>query len=137
MKNFSQIAAPLTKLTRGKKDVRNTRQRIEWNAEADRAFSELKQKLAENVLLTFPRFDRPFVLTTDASGTAIGGVLQRRDDHGFLRPLTFFSRALNKAELNYATIEQEALSIVYGLKVNRPLILGYEVLIQTDHRPLT
>ena len=33
-------------------------------------------------------------------------------------------------------MEKEALSVIYGLKVNRALILGYEVEVRSDHRPL-
>ena len=52
-----------------------------------------------------------------------------------MRTLTFFSRKLNKAEINYSTIEKEALTIFYGLKINR-LCLGYPIMVHTDHRPL-
>lgn len=77
------------------------------------------------------------MLTTDVSATAIGNVVEQVDDTtGVLRPLVFFSRALNKCECKYSTIEREALAIVYGFKNNRPLILGYPVLIRTDHTPL-
>lgn len=87
-------------------------------------------------MLKFPDFSRPFVLVTDASKTAIGGALQREDDNGSLRPLSYFSRQLKGAELNYSTVEREALAIVYGLKINRTLIQGYPVLVHLDHRPL-
>lgn len=50
--------------------------------------------------------------------------------------LTFFSRVLNKSEENHSTLEQEALAIAYGLKTNRPLILGFPMLVCTDHRSL-
>ena len=134
---FADIAAPLNKLTGGKLDEKKPKRRINWNKEAEEAFVELKNALINKVTLSFPDFSKPFFLTTDASNVAIGGVLQQKDSCGRLRPLTFFSRKLNKSEVNYSTIEREALSIVYGLKINRPLILGYPVIIQTDHRPLT
>ena len=72
----------------------------------------------------------------DPSNIAIGGVLQQKDEYDNLRPLTFFSRKLNKAEINYSTIEKEALAIVYGLKINRTLYLGYPIIVHTGHRPL-
>ena len=63
-------------------------------------------------------------------------MLQQKDEEGNLRPLTFFSRALNNAESKYPVIEREALAVIYGLQVNRPLCLGYHIEIHTDHRPL-
>ena len=95
----------------------------------------MKKEFTQNVTLKFPDFTKPFFLTTDASNNAIGGVLQQKDDMDRLRPLSFFSRKLNKAEMNYSTIEREALAIVYGLKINRDLCLGYQIFVQTDHRP--
>ena len=93
--------------------------------------------MCQEVTLKFPDFTKPFVLTTDASDECIGGVLQQRSgEDNALRPLSYFSRKLNPAEKNYAVIEREALAIMYGLQVNRPLILGYPVEIHTDHRPL-
>ena len=92
--------------------------------------------LSEQLTLIFPDFEKSFYLTTDASNIAIGGVLQKKDEYDNLRPLTFFSRKLNKAEMNYSTIEKEALAIIYGLNMYKTLCLGYPIIVHTDHRPL-
>lgn len=134
--NYADIAAPLNKLIKGMVNKKGNKNKIPWNHEAEVAFVTLKKVLAEEVTLTFPNLGKPFFLTTDASNIAIGGVLQQKDEDNNLRPLTFFSRKLNKAEINYSTIEKEALSIVYGLKINRTLVLGYPVFVLTDHKPL-
>ena len=63
--------------------------------------------------------------------------MQQEDDEGKLRPLTYFSRTLNAADKNCSAVEREALAVIYGLKVNRSLILGYMVEIRFDHSPLT
>ena len=115
---------------------KNNKKYIEWNNKAEEAFVKLKKVLSEQITLIFPDFEKSFYLTTDASNIAIGGVLQQKDEYGNLRPLMFFSRKLNKAETNYSTIEKEARAIVYGLKINRTLCLGYPIIVHTDHRPL-
>ena len=38
-----------------------------WSGECDRAFKELRQRLCESPILSYPAFDNPFVLETDAS----------------------------------------------------------------------
>jgi len=43
---------------------------------------------------------------------------------------------LNKAERNYATIEQEALAIIFTVKTFRPYIYGHKCVLYTDHAPL-
>ena len=108
---------------------KNSKKYIEWNDEAEEAFVKLKKVLSEQITLIFPDFEKTFDLTTDASNTAIGGVLQQKDEYDNLRPLTFFCRKLNIAEINYSTIEKEALAIVYGQKINRTLCLGIDYTI--------
>ena len=100
---------------------------------------KLKNLLSQQVTLSFPDFSKPFYLTTDASNIAIGGVLQQTyTPINHLRPIIFFfSRKLNQAETKYSTIEREALAIVYGLKIYRPLCLEFPLIIHTDHRSLT
>ena len=135
--NYSQIIAPLLSL-KGKSTTLKKKDRspIVWTPEANEALREIKEILKNSVTLQFPNFNKKFVLTTDASNSCIGGVLQQRTDDGALRPLSYFSRKLNAAERKYSTIEREALGVIYGLQINRPLILGYKIEIQTDHRPL-
>ena len=137
VKNFSDIASPLTKLTGGKANEKRNKKNLQWNDEAEKAFVTLKNALAQKITLTFPDFNKPFYLTTDASDKAVGGVLQQKDENNKLRPLTFFSRKLNQSEMKYSVIEREALAIVYGLKINRQLCLGYPIIIHTDHKPLS
>ena len=134
--NYSEIVTPLTRLTGGRKNKGSDKTPITMNETEKKAFSKLKEVLSEDLILAYPDFSKPFILTTDSSSFAIGGVLQQEDANGKLRPLSYFSRRLNKAEMKYSTVEREALAIVYALKYNRSLILGYPIIIQTDHRPL-
>lgn len=132
---FASIAKPLVELTKGEKTTSNKR-KVVWTEKALDAFEKLKGALSQDVVLTFPNFQKAFVLVTDASKFALGGALQQEDSNGALRPLSYFSRQLKGAELNYSTVEREALAIVFGLRFNRTIIQGYPVVIHTDHKPL-
>lgn len=95
----------------------------------------LKSKLTSK-LLQYPDFSKPFILTTDASGYAIGAILSQ-GKLGQDRPIAYASRTLNQAELNYATVEKELLAIVWSCRHFRPYLLGHKFQIITDHKGLT
>lgn len=126
--NFSKIAKPLTDLL--KKDKAFT-----WLSKHQEAFNALKLSLCEEPILQYPDFNRPFILTTDASGYAIGGVLSQ-GEIGKDLPIAYTSRVLNNAEQNYSTIEKECLAIVYCVSHFRPYLYGKKFTIITDHKPL-
>ena len=127
--NFSKIAKPLTELLR--KDIP-----FIWTENEEQAFQMLKMQLVNPPVLQYPDFSKGFVLTTDASQNAIGCVLSQ-GKIGQDLPIAYASRALNKAERNYSTIEKELLAIVWGCKHFRPYLLGRPFIIMTDHKPLT
>ncbi|KAI3385196.1 hypothetical protein SNEBB_006376 [Seison nebaliae] len=49
----------------------------------------------------------------------------------------YFSRALSKAEANYSVIHRELLAIVYALQRTKQYVLGFEVKLMSDHKPLS
>lgn len=65
------------------------------------AFQELKTRLLTAPILAYPEVDGDeFILDTDATGYAIGGVLSQVQD-GKERIIAYGSRCLDKAERNY------------------------------------
>lgn len=128
IKNFAEIAQPLTQLL--KKDAI-----FKWTPNCTESFELLKNSLISAPILQFPDFQKEFILTTDASGKAIGAVLSQ-GSLGKDLPIAYASRILNKAEQNYSTIERELLSVCWGVKHFRPYLFGKRFTIVTDHKPL-
>ena len=64
-----------------------------------------------------------FVIETDASNVAIGGVLSQDQGNG-LQPIAYYSKKLTGAPRNYATHERELLAIVVAIKKWRAYIDG-------------
>ena len=128
VKQFSKIASPLTELTKD-------RVKFRWGKEEQEAMDRLKESLSAAPVLVLPDPKLPFVLTTDASGYATGAVLQQ--DHGKgMQPIGFLSRKLGKAELNWATHEQELLAIMHATAHWRHLLSGKKFTVETDHNSL-
>jgi len=127
--HFSRIASPLSNLF--KKDVI-----FAWNKGTQEAFDTLRELLCKEPILQYPNFERAFVLTTDASSFAVGGVLSQ-GEIGRDLPIAYASRVLNSAEKNYSTIEKELLAITYCTNHFRPYLYGRAFTLVTDHQPLT
>lgn len=90
-----------------RKDVK-----FKWSEECQAAFEQLKTTLTSPPVLAYPDNSKPFVLTTDASGTALGFILGLFGDNGVKRVIAFGGRSLNKFERNYTISERECLAII-------------------------
>ena len=75
VRGFSNIAAPLTELTKEKKAWA-------WDSDCELAFTQLKVAMTTAPTLLFPDFSKSFTLTTDASLVAVGGILQQDQGSG-------------------------------------------------------
>lgn len=119
VQSYGVIPRPLTNLLKKGK--------FEWTADADTAFSVLKQAITTTPTLALPDFTVPFIIQTDASGEGIGAVLTQNG-----RPIAFMSRSLGVAKKNWSTYAREMLAI----RTWRPYLLGRRFTIQTDQRSL-
>ena len=126
---YGEIAAPLTNLL--KKTVT-----WKWGEEEENAFQKLKTKLVTAPVLIFPDYTLPFHLYTDASNFGLGAALMQNIT-GKLQPIAFASRLMNAAERKYNTTDREMLGIIFALRHFKEIILGYRVIVHTDHRSLT
>ncbi|MEL6989891.1 MAG: reverse transcriptase family protein, partial [Bacteroidota bacterium] len=124
---FADLSRPLDHLRRADPFV--------WLPMHDTAFNALKERLTSDVVLAYPNFEKPFLVTADASGEAIGGVVAQIDDTNRERPISYASRVLNQAERNYSTLHRECLAIIFVLTKHRYILLGYPIQINSDQKP--
>ena len=133
----SGIAAPLNEWT-GKKG----RTCVKWSEEMLEAFERVKEVVAKDVTLAYPDYSKeadPIELYTDASGFCMGGCLmqlQKINGESARRAIGYVSKAFNKAERNYSTIERELAAIRYCVKAFKSFLYGMKFVIKTDHQPL-
>ena len=126
--DFSVHAAPLFDLLKKNKEFL-------WSDVCENSFNYIKAKLKAPEILVHPLFDRPFVIQSDASGSAIGFMLAQQ--HGDqLRPVMFGGRVLSDVERRYATIDKELLACYFAVKRSEIYLLGHEFIVYTDHKPL-
>ena len=129
--NFSALLKHLTELRKlPKKDFR-------WTAEAHSGWKVLKERLSSPPIIRFPDFSKKFVLITDASNVAMGGVLMQLDECGQPVIVAAGSKTLSKTEQNYCATEREALAIRYFVEKYEYFLKSRDFIICTDHKALT
>ena len=104
---------------------------FEWTDEHTAAIKALKERLINYTRLSLPDLSKPFVLRTDASGYAIGAVLEQDGN-----PIGFLSKRMSETEMRYSTYDQELLAIIRALERWKHLLLLAETKVYTDHRAL-
>lgn len=125
IQNCSSIAKYLFVLTATPKGQKNNGAKLSlwrkispsnWKSEQHDFFNKLKSALLETVVLAHPDFNRPFILSTDASLDGLGAVLSHIPE-GETRacPVAFASKALTRAQSNYPAHRLEFLALKWSI----------------------
>jgi hypothetical protein len=125
IKSFSKIASPLFVLL-----MKNAE--FKWSNQCEEEFKTLKPKVSTAPILRGPDWKLPFHISSDASDTAIGGVLGQEEDQ-LPYAIYFISKNMSPAELNYTVTEKEFLAVIYAINKFRHYITGYSTFVHTDH----
>ena len=114
IKGFAKIAAPLYDLTSGdNKDKKS--EHVDLSPEARETFDRLKAACLQAPILTFPDFNKPFLLETDASGRGLGAVLSQKQADGQYHPIAYASQVMNETEQRYHSNKQEFLALKWSV----------------------
>jgi hypothetical protein len=87
-------------------------------------------------VLTYPNFDLPFNLITDASKVAVAAIFSHVQN-GVQRPIAYASRQMNRAEQSYSSSGIEMLVLVWATKYFHCYLYGKQFLVRTDHAALS
>ena len=136
------------------------RAKQQWHClkECEQAFHKSKKRLVEAPGLAHYNPELPMVLAADASAYGVGAVISHKFLDGSERPVAFASRTLSTSEKNYAHVEKEALSLIFGVRkfhqnnahVEKEALslifcvrkfhqylYGHQFTLVTDHKPVT
>ena len=114
---WSEMLTPLTDLvgecgqTKTTKKTKTKKKPWYWDYIHQQAFESIKKTIARDVMLAYPDFSKPFQIYTDISKGQLRAVITQDN-----KPIAFFSRKLNDAQMRYTVTELELISIVETLK---------------------
>ena len=84
---------------------------VEWTAECQQAFEQLKQLCSQTPILAYANYKKPFKLHTDACENGLGAVLYQKQDDDTDCVIAYASRTLSKSEKNYDAHKLEFLAL--------------------------
>ena len=128
--NLSTLVHPLNSLLQKSK-------RWVWTSHCKQTFEQAKAALSSSTALIHYDPSLPLRLAGDASAYGIGAVISHILPDGSEKPIAFASQALSGSEKNYAQLEKEALSLIFGVKKFHQYLYGRKFQLITDHKPLT
>jgi hypothetical protein len=126
--DYASICQPLTKLIR-------KGQAWTWGAEQIEAIQILQHLITTAPVMRHFNADLPTEVFTDASDYGIGGWIAQRHYDGW-HPVTYWSRKLTPAELNYTVHEKELLALVDMIDHHKHWLMGLNFTILTDHKSI-
>ncbi len=116
IKNYAQIATPLTNLTQKER-------KFEWTTECKTTFERQFD------------FSAPARITSDASDVAYSAVLEQKRPNWW-QPVAYMSKKWEPGQAKYVVPMKELCGFIYALKEWRHYLLGREITVQTDHQSL-
>ena len=112
IKNFAEIAKPLYELSR-------KRVKFEWTDVHEQAFETLRTAVTSAPVMAYPQKEGDWILDTDASAFAIGGVLSQMqpDENGELQEkvIAYGSKSLQGRQQRYCTRQRISVTMFYTL----------------------
>ena len=129
VKNYSKITVPLNELLQ--KD-----RKFKWEDKHQEAFEILKRALVTAPMIHYPDMNRTFILTTDASDTALGYILGQKGSDGRERVVCYGGRALRSEERKWGITDKECLAVYEGIMAYKQYLSHSKFDVITDHKSL-
>ena len=142
IKGFAKIATPLYDLISGD-NCGKKKESVELTLEVEEAFKVLKDTCLQAPILSFPDFNKPFLLETDASGKGLGAVLSQKQEDGHYHPIAYDSWVMNATEQRYHSNKKEFLALKWAVTEQfHEYLYPYrnnqmEFVVRTDNNPVT
>ena len=136
IKDLASISKPLTDMLRGK-DGRSARRLRSWGPDQQKAFKDVLEIVNQAETLHHENPSAPLILTTDASSTHAGAVLEQIDEEGKSpKPLAYFSKAFPKSVKYRSAFNRELTAAFMATRYFKHRIRGRHLIIRTDHASL-
>ena len=108
---------------------------FKWTSKAQEALDKIKQRMMKAPFISFSDPKLPYILITDASDVALGGLLCQKKN-GKYRIIGTTSKCFTAVERRWSTSEREAFAIVYCIRKFQYFLQKVHFTVFTDHKSL-
>lgn len=129
--HYAQIVKPLSDALKG---LSRPNAPVRWTKEMQEALFQLIDILSK-VTLNIPVDTDEYLLETDASDAAVGGILSVKRDN-LWAPIEFTSKKFTETQLKWPVREKEAYAIIHSLQKFDHFLRGRKFILHTDHQSL-
>jgi hypothetical protein len=131
--NFASKSAPLNDMTKkGFSWDTGT-----WTQDYIAIFEAFKGDILNAIAITFPDYNATFLLRTDASDVAWGGILLQVKDGGVFECISLASGKFTDAAKKWGIQKKELFAIVASVKHMDYILTGKYFIIETDNKNIT
>lgn len=132
---MNRFSAKIAELSQPLRELLSTKKAWIWGPYQQESFEKVKAAIATPQVLAHYDVTAETKVGADASSYGLGAVLLQKQGE-LWKPVAFASHALNDTERRYAQIEKEALALTWACERFSEYIIGKEILLETDHKPL-
>ncbi|MBW0555562.1 hypothetical protein O181_095277 [Austropuccinia psidii MF-1] len=132
IKNLSQIASPIRRLTRDNEEWK-------WNTKCDEAFEKLRKIAGEEITLKKLDYEKgagKIKLAVDSSYIDLGAVITQEDKEGKDRPVLYESITFSRLESKYSQPQLELCGVTKLLKKIQKVLGEQNFQLQVDAKAL-
>ena len=106
-----------------------------WVPAQEEAFNAIKSELANPSTLAL--YDPAISTNISADGSAYGlGAVLLQQHADMWQPVAFASRSMTNTKRLYSQIEKEALALIWACEKFGDYVIGKDIALETDHKPL-
>ena len=118
--------------------------KITWNARMIEGFEKLKAEIVRNAKLCLPDLSGSWIIESDATDYAVGGILKQQQPDGRDMPIAYFSHKLQGSrqgdkflgQMGRTVREKETYALVWCLLKFQSWNAFREVVVTTDHKSI-
>lgn len=125
---FAKLVNPLVQLT-------SPKSAFHWSDAHQQTFLQIQKIFFSAPFVILPDWSQRFHVNTDASVSAISGILMQKVK-GKLMPISYFSKTLAESEKRYPALKLELMAIVKSIEAFKFFLYNKKFTVLSDSKPL-